>query len=130
MERKFFNGTNHQLNFYVHDQCDCSDPRKLIVKDGEQPLYTIKAGTKLNFKKGNETIDANKTYPFIVRGAVKFESYDPLPEGYELYVVSSLYRLAVKSSNGDTSRLATVNGLVYSDPRDSRPCGCLGLVIG
>lgn len=124
-----FNGTAHQINIYALGQCDQSDPRKLIVLEGESPLHTIEGGVNLNAQKGNLPAPEGD-FPFPVAGAVAFMGHDPLPEGYDVYIVSNLYRSAVKELGGDTSRLATVNGVVYSDPANPRPCGCLGLAIG
>lgn len=126
---KIFNGTAHTINIFSLEQTDQSDPRKLIIKDGETPIYTIPAGVNLNCRKDNKPApDSN--FPFPVKGAVEFISYDILPSGYDVYVVSNLYRSAVKELRGDTSKLATVDGVVYSDPTNPRPCGCLGLAIG
>ena len=127
---KIYNGTQHQINFYNLEQCDQSNPRKLIVLEGQVPVYTIEAGTNLNAIKGNAQLTQQYDLPFKVNGAVVFTNYDPLPEGYDLYIVSNLYRSAVKELGGDTSKLATVNGVVYYDTDNPRPCGCLGLAIG
>lgn len=126
---KIFNGTQHQINIYSIDQCDQSNPRKLIVLDGEMPQTIIAAGTNLNCVKENLPAPEGN-FGFNVKGAVVFTSYDPLPEGYDYYIVSNLFRSAVKELGGDTSRLATVDGVVYSDVDNPRPCGCLGLAIG
>lgn len=128
---KVFNGTAHQINIYGLDQCDQSNPRKLLVLDGQQPIHVIPAGTNLNCQKSNAPINAS-AFPFPVKGAVQFDGCDPLPDGYDIYIVSNLFRSAYQSLTGDTSKLATVDGVVYSntDPNNPRPCGCLGLAIG
>jgi hypothetical protein len=126
---KIYNGTQHQINIFSLEQCDRTDPRKLIVLEGEKPIYTIEGGVNLNAKKGNKPAPEGE-FPFPVSGAVTFEGYDPLPDGYDVYIVSNLYRSAVAELGGDTSKLATVNGVVYSDSDNPRPCGCLGLAIG
>jgi hypothetical protein len=126
---KVFNGTAHQVNIYSIEQCDGSDPRKLIVGEGETPLYTIPAGTNLNCVKDNKATPKGD-FPFPVKGAVEFTDVDPLPSGYDIYIVSNLYRSAYAELKGDTRKLATVDGVVYSDPANPRPCGCLGLAVG
>jgi len=126
---EIFNGTQHQINIYSVEQCDQSNPRKLMVKDGEMPATIIAAGTNLNCTKENLPAPEGN-FGFAVKGAVVFVSHDPLPEGYDYYIVSNLYRSAVKELGGDTSKLATVDGVVYDDPTNPRPCGCLGLAIG
>jgi len=127
---KIYNGTQHQINFYNLEQCDQSNPRKLIVLEGQVPVETIEAGTNLNCVKGNAQLTQKYNLPFKVNGAIVFISHDLLPEGYDLYVVSNLYRSAVKELGGDTSKLATVDGVVYQSVDNPRPCGCLGLAIG
>ena len=126
---KVFNGTQHEINIYSLDQCDQTDPRKLIVLEGQKPTYTIPGGKNLNVQKGNKPAP-DGDFPFPVMGAVIFEGHDPLPQGYDIYIVSNLYRSGVAELGGDTSKLATVNGVVYSDKDNPRPCGCLGLAIG
>jgi hypothetical protein len=126
---KIYNGTQHQINIYTADQCDQSDPRKLVILDGQKPIFTIESGVNLNATKSNKPAPEGD-FPFPVSGAVIFEAYDPLPEGYDVYIVSNLYRSAVAELGGNTSKLATVNGVVYSDINNPRPCGCLGLAIG
>jgi hypothetical protein len=61
-------------------------------------------------------------------GAVVFTSYDDTPDGYDLYIVSNMYRSAVQSLGGYTDKLATVSDTVYSN--DIKPCGCLSLAVG
>ena len=129
MTVQIFNGTQHQINIFSLDQCDQSDARKLIVLEGEMPSTIIAAGTNLNCAKENLPAPAGE-FGFNVKGAVVFTAHDPLPEGYDIYIVSNLYRSAVKELGGDTSKLATVDGVVYQDVNNPRPCGCLGLAIG
>jgi hypothetical protein len=127
---KIYNGTQHEINFFQEHQCDTTDPRKLIVLDGEQPFHTIPGGTNLNCVRTNKTAPTIDV-PFTVKGAVEFTHYDPLPEGYDIYIVSNLYRSAVKELGGDTSKLATVCDTVYSkNDGQIRPCGVLSLAIG
>lgn len=126
---KIFNGTQHQINFYQEEQCDTTNPRKLIVLEGEEAMYIVSAGTNLNCQKANMPAPSG-AFPFPVTGAVTFKGVDPLPEGYDIYIVSQLYRAACVALGQDTTQLATVNGVVYSDKDNPRPCGCLGLAIG
>jgi hypothetical protein len=123
------NGTSHEINIYASDDCvSIQDGRKLILKQGSTPLLVIEPGTNLNCVKGfakTPVLDTN----IPIKGAVEFLSYDPIPSG-DIVVVSNLYRSAVKELGGDTSKLATVSGTVYSSEFDVRPCGCLELAVG
>lgn len=123
-----YNGTAHAINLFSIEQCDSSDPRKLRVKAGEQPITTIPAGTNLNCVKENGPAPEGD-FGVPVVGAAKFIDTDPLPSGYDLYIVSNLYRSAMVELGMDTSKLATVSSVVY-DAETPRPCGCLELAVG
>lgn len=131
-----YNGTQHEIRIFSIDQCNQTDPRKLILKEGEIPVFVIPAGTNLNCKKSNKQLSGLKwEAPFPVKGAVTFDSCDELPlqesgAPYDIYVVSNLYRAAAIELGIDTVALATVDGVVYDSIDNPRPCGCLGLAIG
>ncbi len=49
------NGTQHKICIYsLEDTYSIQDGRKLVVKEGAKPFYTIPAGTNLNAVKGNK----------------------------------------------------------------------------
>ncbi len=125
-----YNATPHQINFYSKKDVE-SDvaQRKLIAAIGAEPIYTVSRGLPVNCKTANSPTPAIENCPVPVVGAVQFTSYDALPEGYDLYIVSNLYRSAVQALGGDTSKLATVTDTVYS-AADIKPCGCLALAVG
>ncbi|QIW88590.1 hypothetical protein [Pseudanabaena phage PA-SR01] len=125
-----YNATPHQINFFPKEdvQFDVTQ-RKFIAAVGATPIYTIEKGTPVNCKTANAPTPVIENCPVSVVGAVQFVSYDPLPEGYDIYIVSNLYRSAVQALGGDTSKLATVTDTVYS-AGDVKPCGCLALAVG
>ena len=126
---KIVNGTEHSINFYRVEDCDQSNPRKLVLKAGAEPFYTIPPGVDLNCVKTNGSAPSLDV-PFELVGAVKFTDADPIPDA-DLIIVSNLYRSACKELGRDTSRLATINGAVYDSAGENpRPCGCLGLAVG
>ncbi len=101
------------------------------MKEGAVPVLQLDSGTNLNCTKGNGELPEHlQSSKLPLKGAVQFLSYDPMPEGYDIIIVSNLYRSAVKELGGDTSRLATVDGVVYQSESDMRPCGCLSLAVG
>ena len=55
----------------------------------------------------------------------KIVDVDPLPEGYDIYIVSALYASTMRQLGGDTTRLYTVADPVYSE--DGRILGCRGI---
>ena len=125
-----YNATPHQINFYSKSDVEFDiSQRKFIAAIGATPIYTLPKGTPVNCKTANAPTPSIENCPVPVVGAVQFTSYDPLPEGYDIYIVSNLYRSAVQALGGDTSKLATVTDTVYS-AGDIKPCGCLALAVG
>jgi len=131
-EGQIFNGTPHTIVLY-NEQDTISDGRKLFIKEGAQPIKQIESqGTLTATKQNSELPEWVQGIGFDVplKGAVKFTKVDPLPPGYDIYVVSNLYRSAMKELGYDTSRIATVCDAVYQDPDNPKPIGCLSLAVG
>lgn len=127
---KVFNGTAHPIRIYHENAVDQTNPRKLILRPGATPVvFELPPGENLNCEKGNLPAP-DLDVPFPVKGAITFLGVDPLPEGYDLYVVSNLYRAAYRQLHGDSPNLATVDGVVYDSADSIRPCGCTGLAVG
>jgi len=128
MKAKVVNGTTHAITIYSIEDCDASDPRRLILNPGAKPIYTIEAGKKaLNATPGEpkpRDIDA----PFPTYGPVKFEDADPSPDA-DVVIVSNMYRSACVELGRDTSNLGTIYGAVY-DGSSTRPVGCVGIAVG
>lgn len=129
---KIYNGTQHQINLYSINDCyEVQNGRKLVLKSDAHPVLIIESGSNLNAIKGNAPLpDIFSTSNLPLVGAVVFTGYDELPDGYDLYIVSNLYRSAVKELGGSTEKLATVNGVVYDDKDAVKPCGCTSLAVG
>ena len=133
MAIQFANGTQHEITIYNIDDCvSVQGGRKLVLKEGAQPVQVIPPGTNLNATKGNGELPAGLSEgPSFLKGAVRFTAADALPEGdYDIIVVSNLFRSACVELGLDTSKLATVDGVVYADEAGTRPCGCTGLAVG
>ena len=129
---KIFNGTQHQINLYSISDCYVvQGGRKLVVNQDVRPVLVIESGSNLNAVKGNAPLpDQFKGSNLPLVGAVIFSEVELLPHGYDLYIVSNLYRSACVELGLDTDRLATVNGLVYDDKDAVKPCGCTSLAVG
>lgn len=127
---KIVNGTSHQIKFFAQeDTISVQDGRKLILKEGAEPIFVIEPGVNLNAQKGNKEAPVLPGCAIPLKGAVIFVGHDPIPEG-DIVVVSNLFRAAVVELGGDTSSLATVDGTVYESEKSLRPCGCLALAVG
>lgn len=137
MAINYLNCTPHDINIYSkEDTVFDPDVRKLIIKDGAQPIRVIPASGKLlNCQKETGSLPHwvadNYPDPFLV-GAIEFTGADYCPnEPNTLYIVSALYRAAiVQLTEGILPRLAVVVDMVYSDSKDPKPIGCLGLAVG
>lgn len=130
---EIYNGTQHTINFYrAEDTVAVQEGRKLVIKDGAKPITVIPGGKNLNATKTNLPTPNFDVNNIPLKGAVVFQSYDPIPSEAlnKIVIVSNLYRSAVKELGGDTTLLATVDGAVYSDESAVRPCGCLALAVG
>ena len=129
---KIFNGTQHQINLYSINDCyEVQGGRKLVVQQDAKPVLVIESGTNLNAVKGNAPLpDQFKGSNLPLVGAVIFSEVELLPHGYDLYIVSNLYRSACVELGLDTDRLATVNGVVYYSYDAVKPCGCTSLAVG
>jgi hypothetical protein len=131
-----YNGTQHEINIYnAEDTTAIEDGRKLVLKEGASPIAIIPPGKNLNCIKANSNAPSFEVEGLpsdCIKGAVNFVECDPLPEETigKVVIVSNLYRSAYKELKGDSSMLATVDGVVYLSAEDKRPCGCLGLAIG
>lgn len=129
---KIFNGTSHQINLYSINDCyEVQGGRKLVIQQDAKPVLVIEAGTNINAVKGNAplpSVFSTSELPLV--GAVTFTEVELLPHGYDLYIVSNLYRSAVKELGFDTDKLATVNGVVYGSESDMKPCGCTSIAVG
>jgi len=125
-----YNATPHVISVFAEtDTTAIQGGRKLILNAGALPLTVINAGVPVNCMKQNlPAPDIQSSVPLT--GAVVFTAYDSLPAGYDIYVVSNLYRSAVKELGGDTSKLATVDGTVYESEANPKPVGVLRLAVG
>jgi len=125
-----YNATPHTINIYSEaDTTPVQNGRKLILNQGMITSRVIEAGTPVNCTKQNLAAPSIES-DIPLTGAVVFTSYEPLPEGYDIYIVSNLYRSAVKELGGDTSKLATVDGTVYESEANPKPVGILRLAVG
>jgi hypothetical protein len=130
-EAKIYNGTAHTINFYNRTDCyEIQGGRKLVKNPGAQPIALFLAGTNLSAQTIITSAPAGIITDIPLSGVTQFTSVDPLPEGYDLYIVSQLYRAAAKEVHGYTANLCTVQGTVYENEEAVRPCGCLSLSVG
>ena len=120
---RIFNGTPHSINIIDGATFDPSI-RKYTIKEDEA---TVVASIPSNgiISAVIETAEMEPINGIPVYGK-KIVDIDPLPEGYDIYIVSALYASAMRQLGGDTSKLYTVADPVYSE--DGRTIlGCRGI---
>lgn len=109
---KIYNGTPHPINI-ITDTEYRADIRKYVVPDGVKPqiVASIPSNGVLSAQIDtlrSEPINGIPVYTKAITGC------DPLPDGYDIYIVSQLYVSAVRAAGMDTSKLYTIADPVYS----------------
>ena len=116
---KIFNGTPHAINVVSGANFDPAI-RKYI---GGDVVVTIPSDGVLNAKIDTVELSPVGNIPAFGKTTTGF---DPLPEGYDVYIVSVLYATAYKGSNPSDDRIYTVADPVMSDDGKTFR-GCRGI---
>lgn len=116
---RVYNGTDHPIVLL-------NVPTKLVgrkaVQDGEvENNFTFPEQTPLSAKLSEPSGTG------ALRIAPRVLDIDPLPDGYDFYIVSNLYLSAARQLGLPTDQLLTVGHPVYASSEDTRPVGCLFL---
>lgn len=122
---KIYNGTPHSINIIRREVVFKPEIRKFVVPSGKDVtvVASIPSDGVLSAKIDTVELPEIDGIPVFGKAIV---GCDPLPEGYDLYVVSALYASAVRAQGGDTSKLYTVADPVYTE--DGRTVlGCRGI---
>ena len=111
MER-IYNGTPHVINICINGEFN-PDIRKFVVADGVEPeiVSSIRSSGVLSAKIN--TIDS-KPINGIPVFSKEIAGCDPLPEGYDIYIVSALYASAARMVGLDMSRIYTIADPIYT----------------
>lgn len=123
MMTKIYNGTPHAINI-VTGAVFVREIRKFVLPGKDVTVVaSIPSNGVLSAKIDTVELPDIDGIPVYGKSIV---GCDPLPEGYDLYVVSALYASAVRAQGGDTSKLYTVADPVYTE--DGRTVlGCRGI---
>lgn len=114
---------NHDVVVYAGAQLDTT----IRKYRGGTPVATIPfAGKMLSAKVSQDAAE-----PICIDGveiptrtSQQFTAVDPLPEGYDYYIVSAMYVAACRAIGMPTDRLLTIDGTVVDD--DGKVVGCTG----
>jgi len=100
---KIYNGTPHSINVIKGSTFDPTI-RKFI---GGELVKSIPSNAVLNAKINTVEVNPIDDIPVFDK---EITGYDPLPEGYDIYIVSVFYATAYKADNPE----ATAAGRGYS----------------
>ncbi len=114
-----YNGTPHAINV-VKNAVFNPDIRKYI---GGTVVLSIPSTGMLSAAVKTVALSPLNDIPVFGKA---FDGVDPLPDGYNVYIVSAMYASAAKAAGVDTSKLYTVADPVYTDDGNSF-VGCRGL---
>ena len=125
---RILNATPHPIYFYKeHQVCYDEKQRKYFLEDpNTEPAFVIEpSGVLLNVKVKYSLKEVKDGIPIYVQ---EVEHLDPVPEDYDIVIVSNLYAsYAIKFGIAGVERLYTISQPVYADENNPRPIGCLGL---
>ena len=123
---RIFNGTPHEITVIADDCIEYNATiRKYIVRDGAELniVARIPSDGVLSAKMETVQTKAIENIPVFEK---KIVGCDPVPNEYDVVVVSALYATAAQAAGYDVSRLYTIGDPVYS--RDGRTIlGCRGI---
>ena len=114
-----FNGTPHTINI-VEGAVFNAAIRKYT---GGTVIQSIPSSGMLNAKIDTVQMDSIDSIPVFGK---KISGCDPLPEGYDIYIVSALYSSGIQKSGMDYSKVFTVADPVYAEDGNSF-VGCRGI---
>lgn len=114
-----FNGTPHVINV-VDGATFNSSIRKYT---GGTVVLSIPSNGMLNAKVSTVSLDSVDSIPVYGKA---FTGVDPLPSGFDIYIVSAMYASAAKANGADMSKVYTVADPVYTDDGNSF-LGCRGI---
>lgn len=123
-EKRIFNGTPHPI-FILDDSTITfkADIRKFICSGQPAVVAEIPSNGILSAKIDTVQAGYIGNIPVFEK---KIVGCDPIPEGYDIIVVSALYATAARMAGLDTSSLYTIGDPVYSE--DGRTIlGCRGI---
>lgn len=129
-----FNCTPHTINIFCKDDVDCSNPRRLFLKNSTiKPKWVFNpSGTILNAQidRVNSGFLGQTGINLVKQVYTSID--DPLSVAdatiNDWFIVSALFAQAAQVNNCQF-KLLTVDSVIYASPDDIRPVGCLNLAI-
>ena len=116
---KIFNGTPHAINV-IEDSVFNPAIRKYT---GGTVILSIPSNSMLNAKVSTIDLPSIDSIPVFGKS---FSGVDPLPEEFDIYIVSAMYASAAARNGVDMSKVYTVADPVYTEDGNSF-LGCRGI---
>ena len=116
---KIYNGTPHQVNI-VAGATFSPEIRKFI---GGEVVAILSSNGVLNAQIATVETTPLGDIPVFSK---EIQGFDPLPQGYDVYIVSVLYATAYKAANPGDDRIYVVADPVMSDDGKTFR-GCRGI---
>ena len=117
---KIFNATPHEINIVEGAEFN-SAVRKF---QGGTVIRSIQRNGLLNAKISTVEVESVDSIPTFDK---RIDGCDPLPEGYDAYIVSALYGAAWRRQNPDGIGVYTVADPLYDASDINRIIGCRGI---
>lgn len=83
-----------------------------VIRVGEKVLRAVTQTNKTSDYSASLEIERNVLLPIFNK---KVQYCDPIPEGYDIVIVSSLYANAYQKMYGEDTRLYTISDTVFSE---------------
>ena len=112
---KVFNGTPHNIVLYSERDVILGENKKYYLADdspAQKLVIEPNQALRVTYTQTSDSLDVNGFNVCIVKPTV--QHIDPLPEGYDMYIVSVQYLLALRELNLDTSNVYTVGPTVLN----------------
>ncbi|MFY8161993.1 MAG: hypothetical protein ACOVNU_11735 [Candidatus Kapaibacteriota bacterium] len=90
---------------------------------GGTVVRSIPSNKMLDAKVNTKDLDSIDGIPVFGKS---FSGVDPLPDGFDIYIVSAMYMSAAKADGADMSKIYTVADPVYTDDGTAFK-GCRGI---
>ena len=119
---KIFNGTPHSINVIDNGTFD-ANIRKFVT-DTPNVVVSIPSNGVLSAKI--DTRDGDPIDGILPTFNKRITGFDPIPDGYDIVIVSALYASAAMANGQDMKKIFTVADPVYST--DGKTIhGCRGI---
>jgi hypothetical protein len=120
---KIYNATPHVISIISNSDCEFIAASRKFVSENPDPIIVIPSSGMKSVIFESIKIDGNVIIP-MYKKTIKF--IEPLPDGYDIYIVSALYASAYEAKGG-IKDVYTVADPVYT--LDCKTIiGCLGLM--